>query len=123
MSSSWNISNTLPEGNTANDSYVIERTVTGSYDPNDKTAVTSSRSAEGLYLIDTDEYLDYTIRFQNTGTDTAFTVVITDTLSADLDMSSFQSLISSHAVRDRIQAGPCRGMDLREHPATGQQHE
>src|SRR5690606_32416995 len=46
--------------------------------------------------IDQDEWIDYTIRFQNTGTDTAFTVVITDTLQAELDMASFEQGLASH---------------------------
>ncbi|MFM7900850.1 MAG: hypothetical protein ACKPAD_02590, partial [Bacteroidota bacterium] len=42
--------------------------------------------------------LEYTINFQNTGTDTAFTVVITDTISPLLDLSSMEILSSSHPV-------------------------
>lgn len=51
---------------------------------------TSSGYSDAQYFIGTDEWLDYTIRFQNTGTDTAFTVVITDTLPLVLDPLSFQ---------------------------------
>ncbi len=43
-----------------------------------------------------DNELKYTIRFQNTGTDTAFTVMIRDTLSNNLDMSTFRILGASH---------------------------
>ncbi|HMC96247.1 MAG TPA: hypothetical protein VKG92_01205, partial [Flavobacteriales bacterium] len=68
----------------------------GSYDPNDKQVLTSTRWSSDIYFIDQDEYLDYVIQFQNTGTDTAFTVVITDTLGTDLDMGSFQQGVASH---------------------------
>ena len=44
----------------------------------------------------TDTELKYKIRFQNTGTDTAFTVVVVDTLSANLDVSSLREIITSH---------------------------
>ncbi len=71
--------------------------VTGSYDPNDKTVRTES-GAEGLYLIDVDDRLEYTIRFQNTGTDTAFSVVITDTLQSTLDPATFQLGAASHPM-------------------------
>ncbi|MBK6274478.1 MAG: hypothetical protein IPF58_07135 [Saprospirales bacterium] len=37
------------------------------------------------------EYIKYTIRFENTGNDTAF-VVIVDTLDANLDISTFKPL-------------------------------
>ncbi|MBK7940537.1 MAG: hypothetical protein IPJ87_01420 [Flavobacteriales bacterium] len=62
--------------NAANNSATVITTVTGSYDPNDKTATTSSAWSRDLYYIDVDQWIDYTIRFQNTGTDTAFTVVM-----------------------------------------------
>src|SRR5690606_8518432 len=42
------------------------------------------------------EWIDYTIRFQNTGTDTAFNVLITDTLPAYLDPGSFVVGAASH---------------------------
>lgn len=38
----------------------------------------------------------YTIRFQNTGTDTAFTVRLEDYLDANLDLSTFKVISSSH---------------------------
>ncbi|MBK9515002.1 MAG: SprB repeat-containing protein [Flavobacteriales bacterium] len=40
--------------------------------------------------------IDYTIRFQNTGTDTAFLVVITDTLPQHLDPSTIRMGAGSH---------------------------
>lgn len=84
------------EANTGNNGAVASRTVTGSYDPNDKTAFTSSRESDTEYAIALDEWIDYVIRFQNTGTDTAFTVVITDTLEADLDMATYEQGAASH---------------------------
>ncbi len=63
----------------------------GSYDPNDKSV-----SSEFLDPTMLDNELKYTIRFQNTGTDTAFTVMIRDTLSNNLDMSTFRILGASH---------------------------
>ncbi|MFH0864810.1 MAG: T9SS type A sorting domain-containing protein, partial [Bacteroidota bacterium] len=44
------------------------------------------------------EELTYTVRFQNTGTDTAFTVQIRDTIDSDLDMASLRIVSSSHNV-------------------------
>jgi hypothetical protein len=70
-----------------NNSASVSRIVTGAYDPNDKLATTSLGSSTS-WLLDEDNWIDYTIRFQNTGTDTAFNVVITDTLPANLDPSS-----------------------------------
>jgi uncharacterized repeat protein (TIGR01451 family) len=75
---------------------VLDRMITGSYDPNDKLVF-----PEGIITptqVQNGDYLYYTIRFQNTGNDTAFTVIIRDTLSHYLDLSSFQMLSSSHPV-------------------------
>ncbi len=101
----FSASNTLPEVTLANNSISTTTIVTGSFDPNDKTARTSSGLSDAQYLIDQDEWIDYTIRFQNTGTDTAFTVVITDTLSTELDMTTFEQGASSHPVQVDFRTG------------------
>jgi len=72
------------------------------YDPNDKR-VTPDRtglSPENYTLFS--EILHYNIRFQNTGTDTAFTVKIKDNLSNLLDFSSFVPTASSHSYEANI---------------------
>ena len=43
-----------------------------------------------------DSVLDYTIQFQNTGNDTAFTVVVRDTLPLDVDTRTFEMGAASH---------------------------
>lgn len=68
-------------------------TVRGAYDPNDK-AVSPGVGPEGNVL--PDQELTYRIRFQNTGTDTAFTVYLLDTLDANLDINSIEMLSASH---------------------------
>ena len=68
--------------------------VTGSYDPNDKTASPVGYGSE--HFVEKDQGFDYTIRFQNTGNDTAFKVVIRDTLSSHLDILSVRPGLSSH---------------------------
>ncbi len=74
--------------------------VTGSYDPNDKTGYPIGISNH--HFIDANQQIQYRIRFQNTGNDTAFTVVIRDTLDTDLNIFSLQSGISSHHYSFRI---------------------
>lgn len=66
----------------------------GSYDPNDKQAW--PKGFAGTDLIENYISLDYMIRFQNTGTDTAFNIVVKDTLSEHLDLSSLRLGVSSH---------------------------
>ncbi|MEO0734795.1 MAG: T9SS type A sorting domain-containing protein, partial [Bacteroidota bacterium] len=67
----------------------------GAYDPNDKMGV-----PEGLTesrIVPQDVHFNYRVRFQNTGTDTAFNVVVVDTLSPHLDPTSLVMGASSHA--------------------------
>ena len=70
--------------------------VTCSFDPNDKQVSPPGEQAPHYTLFSNE--LDYTIRFQNTGTDTAFKVVILDTLDADLDYSTFYVTGNSHPM-------------------------
>ncbi len=63
------------------------------FDPNDKL-VKPSRGQDNYTLFE--EALIYTIRFQNTGTDTAFNITIRDTLDTNLDVNSLKIISSSH---------------------------
>ncbi|MCB9307811.1 MAG: T9SS type A sorting domain-containing protein [Lewinellaceae bacterium] len=69
-------------------------TVVGSFDPNDKQAFPVGYGASHYIRPGTE--LEYLIRFQNTGTDTAFTVRVVDTLSAWLDPTTIRPGPSSH---------------------------
>ena len=89
----------------ANNAVNDATTVTGAYDPNDKVGHTSTGSSDTNYFIDLDEYLDYTIRFQNTGTDTAFNIVVTDVIAPELDLGSFIAGAASHTYSVEIREG------------------
>ncbi|NRB46218.1 MAG: T9SS type A sorting domain-containing protein [Saprospiraceae bacterium] len=65
-----------------------------SYDPNDKQASPSGWGDEKLIFPNTQ--LAYKIRFQNTGTDTAYKVVIKDRIAKVLDIKSIRPGASSH---------------------------
>jgi uncharacterized repeat protein (TIGR01451 family) len=87
----------------ADDTAVLKQLVTGSFDPNDKTeanagAITPAQVANG-------EYLNYLIRFQNMGTDTAFNITVRDTLESRLDWSSLQMVSASHDYQLSIEGG------------------
>ncbi len=91
------VNNTAGEPNTANNTATLEQTIVSAYDPNDKLGATSSRISDSHYFIDQDEWIVYTVRFQNTGTTAAQTVVIRDTIDTDLDIPTIQILGASHA--------------------------
>ncbi len=75
----------------------------GSFDPNDKNASPRGYGEDHIILENTD--LEYLIRFQNTGTDTAFTVVIRDTITELLQLSTIRPGVSSHPYEFEIYNG------------------
>lgn len=87
----------------ADNTSLLRHFATGSYDPNDKL------SSAGTFITKDDisvgKSFTYTIRFQNTGTDTAFNIVIRDTLDAKLDWSSMQMVAASHPYQLAIKGG------------------
>jgi len=99
-------STVLPENtdqNSADNTFALETTVVGAYDPNDKQVwpgdhITPDDVAAGVPL-------RYTIRFQNTGTYPAERVRLVDTLDADLDLSTLSVLGASHPFTWQIKAG------------------
>lgn len=85
----------LPLDNT----FAINQTVVGSYDPNDKICLegtTVSPSKIG-------DYLHYNINFENTGTAAATFVVIKDIIdTAKFDINSLQIIDSSHPMTTKV---------------------
>jgi uncharacterized repeat protein (TIGR01451 family) len=68
-----------------------------SFDPNDKLVVPAGLTAENY--TPTGSALQYQVRFQNTGNDVAYRVVVVDTLSAHLDLATLQMGAVSHPYR------------------------
>ncbi|MBL7923145.1 MAG: SprB repeat-containing protein [Bacteroidia bacterium] len=76
------------------DSSIYARVILCSYDPNDKQVDPEGDGPS--HRVDMDTELRYMIRFQNTGNDTAFSILITDTLDAGLDPNSAFVIATSH---------------------------
>ena len=74
-----------------NNYFLFNGTVVTSLDPNIKEV-----SKTSLLQSELGEDLVYTVHFQNTGTDTAFNILIQDQLSEHLDISTFNMLSASH---------------------------
>ncbi len=81
--------------NLSNDTFQICKLVSNAWDPNNKEV---SPMVDAVGSIENGELLHYVINFQNTGNDTAYNVVVVDTLSNNLDVSTFQLLENSHPV-------------------------
>ncbi len=69
-------------------------TIIDSYDPNDKAALPVGMTDD--HLVKAGTPLKYTIRFQNTGSDVAYKVVVVDTLDLNLDVATFTENPASH---------------------------
>ncbi len=84
-----------------NDSSSMTQLVINGYDPNDKM---ESRGPEILHATFTsDDYLYYTVRFENTGNASAINIRVNDVLDAQLDESSLRMVSASHAyTMDRV---------------------
>ncbi|MBX7243374.1 MAG: T9SS type A sorting domain-containing protein [Bacteroidia bacterium] len=78
------------------DTHTFTDSTTCSWDPNDKTSFPQGQYQGNVSLIK--DELQYLIRFQNTGNDVAYNILITDTLSPDFDLSSFRIIGLSHST-------------------------
>ncbi|MFT7613743.1 MAG: hypothetical protein ACI9J3_002721 [Parvicellaceae bacterium] len=67
--------------------------VRASYDPNDKTP--TPFGVEWANFISSDDKMEYKVRFQNTGNDTAFDITVYDTLTSYLDVETLIPGVSS----------------------------
>ena len=80
--------------------FTLENTVVGSYDPNDKTCLQGDRVKPDMV----GEYVDYLIRFENTGNYEAENVVVKDIIDTKtFDVSTLKITDASHEVYTRIE--------------------
>jgi len=80
--------------------FTLENTVVGSYDPNDKTCLQGDRVKPEMV----GEYVDYLVRFENTGNYAAENVVIKDIIDTKtFDVSTLKITDASHEVYTRIE--------------------
>ncbi|MBL7786991.1 MAG: T9SS type A sorting domain-containing protein [Chitinophagales bacterium] len=91
------VSHTNDNSSGFSENYIFTDTLRCSYDPNDKQ-VEPQGIFENHYTL-MDKELIYTVRFQNTGNDTAYQVIIQDQLDDDLDWTTFRPIISRHPVQ------------------------
>ena len=86
---------TIPSGDvlTMNNNSAITQTIIGSYDPNDKSESHGGEIVHSTFT--SDDYLTYTIQFENTGTADAINVKIDDLLDSKLDVSTVRMVSSS----------------------------
>lgn len=78
----------------------LETGVFNSYDPNIKTVNPIGETSFGI--IGSDQELEYTVHFQNTGNYMAHNIFVTDVLDVNLDISTLEITGASHPYEARI---------------------
>ncbi len=84
-----------------NNLYHLAQVVVNSFDPNDKRVL----QGDQISIEEAADYLDYIIRFQNTGTASAINVRIDDILDLKLDWTTLTPVSASHNYRFEIKDG------------------
>ena len=87
------------EGTEVRDTFQYDDVLRCAIDPNDKRSWPARPEETASNYTQFDEAITYSIRFQNTGNDTAFTVRLEDQLSDRLDLETFRPLNASHNHR------------------------
>ena len=83
----------------SDNTFTLNQTVVGSYDPNDKTCLEGNKIKPELI----GQYVHYMIRFENTGTYAAQNVVVKDMIDlSKFDISSLIPTSSSHSFVTKI---------------------
>ena len=101
-STNWTpgIINQFPQDDADPDVDIYCGQVTAPFDPNDKTGYPLGQTE--AHYVQPNQQLQYVIRFQNVGTDTAFTVVVRDTLDIDLNIFTVTPGVASHPYTFRM---------------------
>lgn len=86
----------IPSNNIITENFIV----TNSWDPNDKNVSPKGQGPQGL--VPSDQELTYIIRFQNTGSDTAYNINIIDTINPNLNMTSLKIVASSHYMQHAV---------------------
>lgn len=76
-----------------NNSATLIQTIVGSYDPNDKTEAHGGKILHSSFT--SNDYLTYTINFENTGTANAINVKVVDVLDPKLDETTVKMIDAS----------------------------
>ncbi|AWH85201.1 hypothetical protein HYN59_08730 [Flavobacterium album] len=96
---SASVTSATSDENPADNTFVLNQIVTGSFDPNDITCL----EGHSVFPDRIGDYLHYNINFENTGTAPATFIVVKDNIDeTKFDISSLQLMDASHAIHTRI---------------------
>lgn len=86
------LTQTEVDASPADNNYTLTQVIVNSFDPNDISVSKGPFITEGQ----AQDYFDYTIRFQNTGSTDATNIRLTNTLDDNLDWNTFSPVTASH---------------------------
>ena len=94
LTSTASINGPLAEANLLNNNATNTQVVIAAYDPNTVTEIHGNKIIHGQFTVN--DYLYYTIRFENIGTSNALNVTINDVLNYKIDETSIRMINASH---------------------------
>lgn len=101
LTNTASITNPVADVVPTDNSSSLTQTIVGSYDPNSKAESHGEKIVQSSFTAN--DYLTYTILFENTGTASAINVQVNDVLDAKLDETSVRMIsASNNYVLDRI---------------------
>jgi hypothetical protein len=102
LSVALNLNNSVIDEYLADNFHAIKQIVVGSFDPNDKTCLEGEIITPAL----AGDFVNYLIRFENTGTANAENIVVTDFIDlAKFDISTLEITSTSHSCKTLISNG------------------
>ncbi len=94
LTNSASITSPATDIDTTNNESSLTQIIVGSYDPNDKSESHGEKIVKSTFT--SNDYLFYTIRFENTGTAEAINIRITDVLDAKLDENTVEPITTNN---------------------------
>ena len=94
LTSTASINGPLAEANLLNNNATNTQVVIAAYDPNTVTEIHGNKIIHSQFTVN--DYLYYTIRFENIGTSNALNVTINDVLNYKIDETSIRMINASH---------------------------
>ncbi len=87
------------DNNSSNNESIITHAIVGSYDPNDMSESHGGKIVHSSF--NSNDYLYYTVQFENTGSANADFVRVENTLDTQLDERTFEMIDASHNVNTK----------------------
>ncbi len=97
-----NVSSVLTDLTPTDNQFILNQNIVGSYDPNDKTCLEGTK----IFTSQVGNFVNYLIRFENTGTYPAQNIVVRDLIDlSKFDITTLEPISGSHSFVTEITNG------------------